>query len=299
MSKGVQITLAIPTYNRREVVCSLVEAIVPQLQAGDELLVVDDGSQDSTADALRAVPQVRLLVHDTNQGMVETWNTCLVSATRDWICIVHDDDTIAPDALATIRRACSIANEPALISLNEVGTNIDSRFRYSVLEPGPWAMLHYRGVPSGLTVHREIVATLGTFDKRFTYSTDLEYFPRISAQYKTIVIESPHVLNYNQHNSNYQYKTWQQPDFLDQLQEIEQLVMHYTGLSEAITMSWKRERWIAYITHMFYHSARINDKTVLRKTSQLLRRQSGITRRLRVYANIAAVFGWVPSWFRP
>jgi hypothetical protein len=57
----------------------------------------------------------------------------------------------------------------------------------------------------------------------------------------------------------------------------------------------RRERWINYLMYMFENSARIGDKALLRAISQRLRRQPGITRQVRVQANIAAVVGQYPK----
>ena len=48
--------------------------------------------------------------------MVKAWNACLRAASRDWICIIHNDDRIAPGALAAIRHAARLAPGAGLIA---------------------------------------------------------------------------------------------------------------------------------------------------------------------------------------
>jgi len=294
MDEPVLLTIAIPTYNRRASVVALVEAIKYQLVPGDDLLVVDDGSQDGTAEALREIRPVRLLHHSSNQGMVKTWNACLSSALRDWICLIHDDDLIAPDALAVIRQGCAAARGPALVAHQNAGAKPDGDFRYRVIDPGSEAALNAPPIPSGVAIHKDIVHSLGLFDERFTYSADMEYFARIGAQYKFVIIESPQVLQYVIHDENYQFKTWHQPDFVAQLEEIEKLVVAYAGLSVAAAAQELRARMISYLNYIFRGAVRLGDKSLVRKIARALQTSPYFGRRTRLKGRLAAVLGWWP-----
>lgn len=293
MDGGAGLSIAIPTYDRRESVVSLVEAIKCQLLPEDELIVVDDGSSDGTAAALETTPQVKLVRHTKNQGMVRTWNNCLESATREWICLIHDDDAPGTHALEAIRRACSIINEPGLIEHAPNGSE-DTPFRCRVLEPGARAVLHSALIPSGATVHRSVIDTVGMFDERFTYSTDIEYFARICTRYKSVVIESPDVIKYNFHQSNYQYRTWRQPDFFAQLEEILKLKVGYARLPDQEAQQYFRDTMTNYVLYVLRTSARNRDRIALRKAGSVLLQIPGIDYRWRIKARVASVLGWCP-----
>ena len=293
MDLGAGLSIAIPTYNRRESVVSLVEAIKCQLLPEDELIVVDDGSSDGTAAALEAVPQVKLVRHAKNQGMVRTWNNCLESATREWICVIHDDDALGMRGLEAIRRACSIINEPGLIEHAPNGSE-DTPFRCRVQDPGAWAVLHSALIPSGATVHRSVIDAVGMFDERFTYSGDIEYFARICARYTSVVIESPDVIKYNFHQDNYQYRTWRQPDFFAQLEEILKLVVGYARLPDQEAQQYFRTEMSNYLRYILHCSARNRDRIALRKAGSMLLQIPGIGYRWRIKARVASMLGWCP-----
>lgn len=282
------LTIAIPTYNRCQSVMALVQQLLPQLRPGDELLVVDDGSQDNTVDVLQQFAEVKLVANPSNYGMVKTWNRCLASASQDWICVIHDDDRIAPHALETIRRACTLMGEPALIAHRSVDSQLDQAFRYRLAEPGAWAALNTTTTPSGVTVHRAIVEAIGGFNEQFTYSCDLEYFARICARYPSLVIESPELLYYNQHDQNYQYKTWSQADFWSQLETIEHTILGYADLHEKADQYF-RDRMSSYAQHMLKNAAKAEDKTLLRHVGFMLWKQAYLGRRVRLSATIAAL----------
>ena len=282
------LTIAIPTYNRCQSVTTLVHQLIPQLLPEDELLVVNDGSQDGTTENLARIPEVTLMSNPSNYGMVKTWNRCLTVASQDWICVIHDDDRVAPTALQTIRRACTLVGEPALIAHRSLDAHLDQAFRYRRAEPGAWAVLNTTTTPSGVTVHRDIVKAIGTFNEHFAYSCDLEYFARICAHYPSLVIENPEVLYYNQHDQNYQYKTWRQTDFWQQLEAIERTVLSYTDLSTDGDRYF-RDHMTNYARHMLKTASQAEDKTLLQHVGSILWKQQYLGRRVRFSASLAAV----------
>ena len=137
----VPLTLAVPTYNRCSSVQLLVKAIQAQAKEQDEIILSDDGSTDGTFEEASRIPGIRLVRHKENQGMVRNWNYCLEQARYDWICIIHDDDTLAPGGVEVLRRACEFADQPALILPTESQAECDDSFRY--LEYFPRIAAHF------------------------------------------------------------------------------------------------------------------------------------------------------------
>jgi glycosyltransferase involved in cell wall biosynthesis len=287
----VALTVAIPTYNRRDELTSLLGAIVPQLLPEDELVVVDDGSCDGTAEAVDGVERARIVRHEHNQGVVRAWNACLASAERPWVCIVHDDDMLEEGGLETIRRGCTLVPGPALVVLGPEGVELDAGFRYAVWEPGPYAVLNATRMPSGATVHASIAAEVGGFDERHPYSPDLEYFARVSARWPVLTIESPRALSPRLHGKNFQFETWRQPDFLARLREVEQRVGEHSGVPPEASAQWLERRWEGHMTHMFRSGLRLGDSGLTRLAARELRGRRAVGRRLRLRAYVAALTG--------
>jgi Glycosyl transferase family 2 len=73
-------------------------SILTQLQEQDEVVIVDDCSQDDTAARIAAFndPRVRLLKHIQNAGVVATFEDALRSATGAILFLCDDDDVWAP-----------------------------------------------------------------------------------------------------------------------------------------------------------------------------------------------------------
>jgi len=97
------LTVAIPTYNGRE----LLEVVLPSLAAQNfrdfDVVVVDDGSTDATADWLAAQwPDVEVVVQE-NQGVTAALNSCLrAGAHSELVALFNSDVELDPDCLGEL-----------------------------------------------------------------------------------------------------------------------------------------------------------------------------------------------------
>lgn len=291
---AIPLTIAVPAYNRRDSIRTLVKTIRDQALGEDEVIVSDDGSTDGTCEELCSVPDIKVIRHTANQGMVANWNECLASAARDWVCLIHDDDKLEPGGLRALRRACALANGPALIVHRYSGKG--DAFRCSYSDPTSEAILNCPTIPSGAVVHRDIVNELGLFEPRFGYSTDLEYFARVASRFPTLIIESPRVVEYRIHGANYQIKTWRNKDFYTQLEEIQRLTIAYAGISDEETKKeLLQRRMFSNLLYMLNLAARFGDRELVREVAGQCRRFGArLSVRQKMRVNIAARTGLLP-----
>jgi glycosyltransferase involved in cell wall biosynthesis len=103
-----RISVAIPTFNRREVVQRAVQSVLTQTLPPDEVLVIDDGSIDGTADALATFfgKRVRLLLQ-SNNGPAAARNTGVKAASGELVAFLDSDDRWLPHHLAAIETLAS------------------------------------------------------------------------------------------------------------------------------------------------------------------------------------------------
>lgn len=300
----MQLTIAIPTYNRQARVAALVDGIRAQMLPGDELIVSDDASGDGTADRLAAVPGVTVHRHPTRLGMVGNWNFCLTAGRNDWVCLAHDDDRLTPGGLAAIRRVCVEAKGPSLIAhaeweRHDQPADPGSGLGYEVREPGTSACLRAEFCPSGVTIHRAVIAAVGGFDPEYRYSADMEFFPRVCARFPSYVIRNPRVLEYVMHDDNYQLKTWREPDFLDHLERVETAAVAHAGLDPAAARRVVEARMIRDMAYMLRTAKVAGDARSVRSVSAALKRRGPPGRRLRLASTMGRLLGWYPRRLLP
>jgi glycosyltransferase involved in cell wall biosynthesis len=95
-----QITVVIATYNRAAYLRQAIESVLVQSFPDFELLVIDDGSVDSTTEVVAAFDDARIhYIHQHNAGRSVARNHGLALAQGDYIAFLDDDDLYLPHKL--------------------------------------------------------------------------------------------------------------------------------------------------------------------------------------------------------
>jgi glycosyltransferase involved in cell wall biosynthesis len=96
------VSVVVPTHDRRRLVLRTLRSILWQREVDFEVIVVDDGSSDGTAEVVAGLgdARVRLVRHDTAQGDAAARNRGVAEAAGEWLAFCDDDDLWAPDKLA-------------------------------------------------------------------------------------------------------------------------------------------------------------------------------------------------------
>jgi hypothetical protein len=94
-----RISIVMPTYNRRDTILRSVASVRAQSFADWELLVVDDGSTDGTADVLQGIDSRLRLIRQDNRGVAGARNTGLAAARGSLIAFLDSDDEWTPHHL--------------------------------------------------------------------------------------------------------------------------------------------------------------------------------------------------------
>src|SRR5947209_3023883 len=101
--KGPEVTVVIPTHNRRARLAVTLRTALEQVDVDHEVVVIDEASSDGTADFLAAVHdrRVRVVRHEPAQGLPAARNAGIAVAQGRWVAFLDDDDLWAPDKLAS------------------------------------------------------------------------------------------------------------------------------------------------------------------------------------------------------
>ncbi len=98
---AVRVTAAIPCYNGARWIHATVRSLWHQTRPPDEVLVIDDGSSDASAD-LAAAAGARVVRHAVNRGLAVGRNTALVAAAGDIVVFIDVDATADPRLVETL-----------------------------------------------------------------------------------------------------------------------------------------------------------------------------------------------------
>ncbi len=117
------ISVIIPTYNRAHLICRAIDSVVPQLGPDDELIIVDDGSADNTAEVVAKYGERIKYVRQRNGGCGAARNRGVQEASRPLLTFLDSDDEWMPDH-NLILRAIMAARSDLLFCF----TNFRTRF---------------------------------------------------------------------------------------------------------------------------------------------------------------------------
>jgi GT2 family glycosyltransferase len=156
------------TWNRRDDVRENLRSLLAQTLPFAEIVVVDNCSNDGTAEMIRSeFPQVRLLVTEHDRvGACEAFNRGFAAATSPFVAILDDDVTLPPDWLE--RLFDRLEREPAttaMVSTKVVEPGMPPAFLDSPAVNRERYMATFRGC--GTLARRDVLEKAGFYDERF------------------------------------------------------------------------------------------------------------------------------------
>jgi glycosyltransferase involved in cell wall biosynthesis len=186
---GDLVSVVVPTRNRSSFLARSLSSILRQSHPWIEVLVVDDGSDDGTADYLSAVTdtRVRPLRNDRPRGVAAARNRGLAAATGAWVAFVDDDDLWAPDKLA--RQLQALARVPDAGWSCTSAVLVDARLRLLGWERSPRCtdvadlLLAINSIPGGASTvmaRRQLVVDVGGFDEGLSVLADWDLWVRLA-----------------------------------------------------------------------------------------------------------------------
>jgi poly-beta-1,6 N-acetyl-D-glucosamine synthase len=118
------VSVIVPAYNEEKVIARTLQTILASHYGNFEVVVVDDGSKDRTADIVRDTmakdPRVSLIC-DSNHGKWHAENVAIAHATGDIFVVVDADTLLHPDALTQIVQPFKDPRVGAVAGTVEVG----------------------------------------------------------------------------------------------------------------------------------------------------------------------------------
>jgi glycosyltransferase involved in cell wall biosynthesis len=187
---GVAVTVIIPAYNAAQYLSKTLESVLAQTFTDFEVLIIDDGSTDNTAEIahLYAQHDCRLsYFSQANQGVSASRNKGIEMAKGDLIAFLDADDLWSPNKLEThVKHFDSFLNlgisfgRVEFISSDGKSTGVISSSKLSRIEP---KHLYYENLivtPSNAVIQRAVLGQIGNFnpDKDLAGLEDLELFLR-------------------------------------------------------------------------------------------------------------------------
>jgi glycosyltransferase involved in cell wall biosynthesis len=195
----MRISCIIPVFNGERYVAEALDSVLAQELAPSEIIVVDDGSTDGTADVLRTYAGSMRVVRQPNLGVSAARNAGLRAATGDVIAFLDSDD-LWPAGRMKVLAASLAADDGADVVAGLVETLDQRPARPAVRED--LRTMHRVHLVGSTLMRRSVFERVGAFNEALRVVEDTEFIVRARAggiTFKTIDAIS---LIYRLHETN-------------------------------------------------------------------------------------------------
>jgi glycosyltransferase involved in cell wall biosynthesis len=209
MRSSPVVSVVIPSYNSACFVCEAVESVLGQTYRDLDIIVVDDGSNDETAEVLDRFRGRIRYVFQPNQGLSAARNRGIREASGELIAFLDADDVWLPEKLEK-QLACLAANPRAALVHSDVifwdqepgdkhrKENGRSEFDGPCYER---FLVNSRVLPSATVIRRECLAKVGLFDESLRRVEDYDLWFRLARHYELAYVDEA-LLLYRIHPSS-------------------------------------------------------------------------------------------------
>jgi GT2 family glycosyltransferase len=194
------VSVIVTTYNHERYIAAAIQSVLDQTFQDYEVIVVDDGSSDSTGDRILPFADRIRLIRQENQGVAASRNTGIRRANGRLLAFLDGDDLWHPDKLThQVAAARAHPRSGAIVvdggQFSEATTLHDSLFpaQVSLLLGDDRSVtlacyerfLHHNliSTTSQVLVPRAVLDDVGFGDARFPLASDWDLYLRIAASY--------------------------------------------------------------------------------------------------------------------
>lgn len=189
----MRVTALVPTFNRSAFLKEALSSLIRQTLPPDEIIVIDDGSTDDTAQAVASFASDVRYIFKSNGGKSSALNLGLEQASGELIYILDDDDIAADDAIERMSEA--LRNHPECgfvygeFDTFKISNSGAISWETRAQPPGDQElylalMYQNRIVPPSMLIRKSCFERIGPFNEDFIRSQDYEMLLRLVRVFK-------------------------------------------------------------------------------------------------------------------
>lgn len=215
----VKVSIIVPCYNSEKYLEQCLQSLINQTLKDIEILIVDDGSIDSTPfiaeDYSKRWPNIRV-IKQKKSGVSNARNSGIKASQGKFLIFVDSDDTIEKDSLDILYN-CALENESQFVyggfRTTDIYNNTIDEYKSIYLEDNNRSMvISYMQNKIGICIGNFIVSKGLISDKNILfhegckYGEDREFIIKCLASALNIKSISKNIYNYRQHSNSAIYK---------------------------------------------------------------------------------------------
>ena len=210
----VFLSIIIPTFNRCELLNRALNSVFNQTYSDYEVIVIDDGSTDNTAEMLQNNFAQFRYFFQSNNGVSAARNKGLEMANGRWIAFLDSDDEWLPQKLEKQISLLKANPDYKICHTEEIwvrnGIRVNQMKKHKKV--GGWIFPQCLPLcamsPSSILIHHSVFDSVGNFDISLPACEDYDLWLRISAKYPVLYMEEPQIKKYGGHDDQLSKKHW-------------------------------------------------------------------------------------------
>lgn len=193
-------SVLIGVYNNASTLARAIDSILAQTVSEIELLVIDDGSTDSSLEVARTAAardrRVTILEMGRNVGISRSLNEGLRAARAPFVAIQDADDYSEPHRLATQLAVLRARPHVAVVGsrMHEVdpsGHKLHARTKFASGDINT-ALMRFNPIPNtSCCMRRHAAIALGGYDPRYRYAMEYDLWLRLADSWTLVALEEP------------------------------------------------------------------------------------------------------------
>lgn len=203
--KDIFFSIIIPLYNKEKSILDTVNSVLQQTYTNFELVIVNDGSTDKSADIITSFTDSRIKVIDkSNGGVSSARNLGLKNSIGKWVLFLDADDRLSIDALEVFAQLILSYNKCKVVVSNywcentnkTVAKSYGKRERVIKNTMKSLWLREYYSRPGNTAIHKSVFEKTGGYDEQLSYNEDYEFSLRLLS-YHSIVYTPKKLMCYN------------------------------------------------------------------------------------------------------
>jgi len=191
------VSVIIPTYNREHYLQKAIDSVLNQTYPYFELIVVDDGSEDNTAELAENYGSEIVYIRQQNKGPAAARNRGVLAARYNLLAFLDSDDRFAENKLEVQieamrgKPAYRISHTQELWYRN--GRILNQKIKHQKNSGNIFNQsLELCAVGmSTVLMHRDIFERYGLFDEEYPCCEDYEFWLRVGAEQNFLLVDFP------------------------------------------------------------------------------------------------------------
>lgn len=194
------VSVIVPVYNQAEYVAGAIASVLEQRYSPVELIVINDGSTDATADRLKAFERHARIIHQENRGAAAALNRGIRESRGSLVCWLSADDEFLPGKLEAQVATFESDRRIGMVHtgyerVDGTGKHLETVVEPPQIHPDPFVTVYWQNSLNGSTVmlRRDVFDAVGGFDETLRADVDADMWLKVFRRWEVRIVRGVYV----------------------------------------------------------------------------------------------------------